>query len=186
MTRSYIAKTLEARFIAETGYFGIFAIEPIKQGDLLCLWGGPIWTADEFSRLPEENQSHGLQVDEGLFQTYGTDDVVESADYVNHCCTPNAGLQGPISLVAMRDIAVGEQVCFDYAMSDGSPYDEFVCQCGSADCRGTVTGNDWQLRALQLRYKGYFSPYLQRRIDQLTAPAVTQPSNNSTRLEPDY
>ena len=169
MTRSHIAHTLEARFLPEKGGFGIYAVNLIKQGDVLCVWGGPIWTHDDFSQLPEANQSHGIQVDEGLFQTYGVNDSPESADYVNHSCTPNAGLRGPITLVALRDITIGEEVCFDYAMSDGLPYDEFDCQCGSADCRGVVTGNDWQLKALQLRYKGYFSPYLQQRIDALAA-----------------
>lgn len=60
-----------------------------------------------------------------------------------------------------------EEVCFDYAMSDGSPYDEFDCTCGAADCRRRVTGNDWCRPELQQRYAGYFSPYLQRRIEQL-------------------
>ena len=173
MTRSYISNKLKARQISEKGGYGVFAIQPIEYGELLCLWGGPIWSISEFNQLPEENQSHGIQVDEGLFQTYGENEQVEDADFVNHSCTPNAGLQGPITLVAMRDIEVGEEICFDYAMSDGSPYDEFNCGCGSADCRGIITGNDWQLPALQLRYKGYFSPYLQRRIDRLDTPVVT-------------
>ena len=67
----------------------------------------------------------------------------------------------------MRDIEAGEEVCFDYAMSDGEPYDEFDCQCGTPLCRGQVTGNDWQRPELQKRYDGYFSPYLQARIFHL-------------------
>jgi hypothetical protein len=51
-------------------------------------------------------------------------------------------------------------------MSDGSPYDEFDCACGSPLCRGRVTGDDWQRHDLQARYAGYFSPYLQRRIER--------------------
>jgi hypothetical protein len=67
----------------------------------------------------------------------------------------------------MRDIGPGEEITFDYAMSDGSGYDEFACACGAATCRGRVTGEDWRLPALWRRYEGYFSPYLQRRIDTL-------------------
>jgi hypothetical protein len=52
-------------------------------------------------------------------------------------------------------------------MCDSTPYDEFNCGCGTALCRGQVTGNDWQLPELQARYEGFFSPYLQRRIDRL-------------------
>lgn len=64
----------------------------------------------------------------------------------------------------MRPVAAGEELCFDYAMSDTDPYDEFACACGAATCRGTVTGNDWRLPALQERYSGFFSGYIARRF----------------------
>lgn len=67
----------------------------------------------------------------------------------------------------MRRIHPGEEVTIDYAMCDGSPYDELACACGSASCRGRVSGEDWRNPDLWVRYAGYFSPYLQRRIDAL-------------------
>jgi hypothetical protein len=69
----------------------------------------------------------------------------------------------------MRDIKIGEEVCFDYAMCDTMPYDEFTCGCGSLNCRGKVGGDDWKKPILQKRYAGYFSPHVQRRIDALRA-----------------
>lgn len=167
MTRSYLSMKLEARFIEGKGGYAIFAVEPIQAGDLLCVWGGDIWSQAAFLQLPEENQMHGIQVEENLFQTYRVGDCAEPADFFNHSCMPNAGLRGPIALVAMHDIAAGEEVCFDYAMSDGEPYDEFVCECGTPLCRTYITGSDWQIPELQQRYKTYFSPYLQERIRNL-------------------
>lgn len=169
MARSYISPKLDGKYLPEINGYGVFAKEFIFEGELLCLWGGNIWTQAEFEQLPYENRSHGLQVNEDLFQTYGFNEEAEAADYVNHSCTPNAGLQGPITLVAMREIDPGEEICFDYAMSDGSPYDEFQCLCGTAHCRGTVTGNDWMIAELQERYEGFFSPYIQMRIEKLNA-----------------
>jgi hypothetical protein len=90
---------------------------------------------------------------------------IGEGDYVNHSCNPNAGLSGQIGLVAMRDIKIDEEVCFDYAMSDTMPYDEFECGCGQPTCRGKITGNDWQRPELQKRYAGFFSPHVQRKID---------------------
>src|SRR5690606_33853967 len=87
-------------------------------------------------------------------------------DFVNHSCEPNAGLLGQIGLVAMRAIAAEEEICYDYAMSDGSAYDEFDCSCGMRLCRGRISGSDWSIPRRQERYRGYFSPYLQRRIDE--------------------
>jgi hypothetical protein len=75
-------------------------------------------------------------------------------------------MKGERELVAMRHIFPGEEICFDYAMSDSNPYDEFDCVCGSSHCRGQFTSRDWQHPELQKRYAGYFSPYLQHQIDQ--------------------
>ena len=108
---------------------------------------------------------HSIQVEENIYQVPCREP--EGGDFINHSCMPNAGLSSSVSLVAMRDIRPGEEICFDYAMSDGTPYDEFECQCGTLYCRGQVTGDDWQRLELQKRYAGYFSPYLQRRINQL-------------------
>jgi hypothetical protein len=74
-------------------------------------------------------------------------------------------MRNATSIVAMRDIAVGEELTFDYAMSDASDYDEFDCNCGTALCRGRVRADDWQLDTLRQRYKGFFSPYIQRKIE---------------------
>jgi hypothetical protein len=106
-----------------------------------------------------------VQIEEDLFLASTGEN--EPPDFINHACEPNAGLDGQIAIVALRRILPGEEVTIDYAMCDGSPYDEFECACGSALCRGKVTGNDWRDPVLWKRYAGHFSPYLQRRIDAL-------------------
>lgn len=160
----YVSPSLEARALPQKGGYGVFARAPIAAGELLIVWSGDIVTREGLMELPPEVRMYSLQVEENCYQVSTLPPYLP--DYVNHSCDPNAGLSGQIALVAMRDIMPGEEICFDYAMSDGSPYDEFVCQCGAANCRGRVTGDDWQLPELQERYAGYFSPYLQRRIAQ--------------------
>ena len=139
-----------------------FAIEPIKKGELAAVFGGVVYEWDAFIHLPDRERSLCIQVEDRLFLV---PEHIGEGDYVNHSCNPNAGLSGQIGLVAMRDIKIGEEVCFDYAMSDTMPYDEFECGCGGLNCRGRVRGNDWQLPELQKRYAGFFSPHVQRRID---------------------
>ena len=171
-TFSYCTPKIELRPCAEKGGFGLFAIEPITVNELIAMWGGQVVTTEDLAFFPIERQTHGIQIHEDLYLipvTHG-----EPGDYFNHSCDPNCGLDTPISLVAMRDIQVGEEVCFDYAMSDSSDYDEFECHCGSDNCRKTVTGRDWQRRDLQERYDGYFSPYLQRRIEKMNAQQAEQ------------
>ncbi|MEI7989015.1 MAG: SET domain-containing protein [Chloroflexota bacterium] len=165
-TSNYISSKLEGRLFPEKGGFGVFAKEPIRKHELLCAWGGHMVSEEDLESLPREIVTHGVQIEEGIYLMPNGEEF-EDADYFNHSCNPNAGLSGQVCLVAMRDIAAEEEICFDYAMSDTTDYDEFECQCGSASCRGRITGNDWKRPELQRRYHGYFMPYIQRRIDAM-------------------
>lgn len=162
---AYLSPKLEVRSCPEKGGWGVFSVEPIAKDSILCVWGGIAMTGEQALLIPEERWTHGLQVEENVYliPIFDGDD----ADDFNHSCNPNAGLSGQLCLIAMRDINADEEICFDYAMSDSSDYDEFECHCGSPNCRGRVTGNDWKLPELQERYNGYFIPYLQRRIAAL-------------------
>jgi hypothetical protein len=145
--------------------FGSFASEPITAGEVVAAFGGRCVTRDEFDLLPASQQVRSVQIDENLYMAGAPEP--EPADFINHACEPNLGLTGNVVLVAMRDIAVGEELTYDYATTDGSDYDEFECHCGSLLCRGKVSGHDWMLPELQLRYRGSFSPYLTKRIASL-------------------
>ena len=159
---SYLSPKIQASPKANGNGNGIFAQELLKKGELLAVFGGVVYEWNTFINLPEREKSLCIQVEENLFLVPRP---IGDGDYVNHCCNPNAGLSGQIALVAMRDIQPGEEVCFDYAMSDTAAYDEFECQCGAPNCRRSVTGSDWQLPEIQKRYAGYFAPHVQRRID---------------------
>ena len=163
--KHYLSPRLEVRAEPEKGGFGVYAIEAVAAGEVVSVWGGYIVDAEQLAALPHEVQQHSVQIEEGLYSA--TIGGAETADFINHSCDPNLGLRGQITLVALSDIDAGEEVCFDYAMTDSTPYDEFECRCGSANCRGTVRGDDWKLPELWAKYAGYFSPYLQRRIDRL-------------------
>ena len=169
---SYLSPKLEVRPLLQKGNYGVFATEQIAAGELISVWSGRVVNYDQLVTLPPQLQSHSIQVEEGLYFSSLRPD--EPADYINHSCDPNAGIVGHLSLLAMRDILPGEEVCFDYAMCDGSLYDEFECQCGSPFCRGWITGNDWRKPELWEQYDGYFMPYLQRRINRLRVEVTTQ------------
>jgi hypothetical protein len=140
----------------------VIARDAIAKGELIVVWSGTLVSGEELNGMPQTVRRYSLQVEENQYLVSLSD--CEPPDYVNHSCDPNAGLSGQIALVAMRDIERGEEITYDYAMSDGSPYDEFACSCGTPHCRGHVSGEDWRRAELWQRYAGYFSPYLQRRI----------------------
>lgn len=137
---------------------GAFAIAPIARGETVAVFGGyPVCRA-QLEALPEERKRRSIQIDRDLFLVSGP--VREPGDMVNHSCDPSCGIRGDIIVVAMRDIAVGQELTYDYAMSDASDYDEFPCRCGAAACRGVIRGTDWRDPALQARYAGFFTTYL--------------------------
>jgi hypothetical protein len=164
-TTAYLTEKCEVRNRDVAGGKAVFARELIEPGELVAVWSGRLVSADELDDLPEDIRHHTAQVEEGLYLASLT--ANEPPDYINHSCEPNCGLDGQIAIVAMQTIRPGDEVAIDYAMCDGSPYDEFECACGSSQCRGRVTGNDWRDPVLWKRYAGHFSPYLQRRINAL-------------------
>ena len=154
--------------------FGAFAIAPIPAGTIVACFGGATMDRATFDAMPAERRSRSIQIDDDTF-LLGPPQR-EPGDAINHSCDPNCGMGGAAQVVAMRDIAVGEMVTFDYAMADGSDYDEFDCACGSQLCRGSVSGSDWMREDVQTRYAGFISPYLVRRI---TAARMARPLNKS-------
>ncbi|MBI4836307.1 MAG: SET domain-containing protein-lysine N-methyltransferase [Candidatus Abawacabacteria bacterium] len=105
----------------------------------------------------------GIQIDDQFFIVPTTRDELLIQGTFNHSCSPNTGLSGSIVIVAMRDIAPGEELAFDYAISE-TFFSSFECHCGSSNCRKVITSTDWQIPALQEKYGQYYSPYLRVKL----------------------
>jgi uncharacterized protein len=64
------------------------------------------------------------------------------ATLLNHSCAPNLGVHEnewcAYDFVALHDIAAGDELVFDYAMTEHSLVAPLACWCGSADCRGEI------------------------------------------------
>ena len=162
---AYLTDKCEVQNRDVTGGKAVYARDALEAGELVAVWSGRIVGADELDELPPEIRRHTVQVEERLYLASLSPD--EPPDFINHSCEPNAGLDGQVAIVALHRIQPGEEVTIDYAMCDGSSYDEFECECGSTLCRGRVTGEDWRNPTLWERYAGHFSPYLERRIKAL-------------------
>jgi SET domain-containing protein len=147
---------------------GTFATDPIRAGDRL------IWVSGGIVYTREELRSGKLQLASELYNEgqIGDDLFIATPKslyyYVNHSCDPNM-----LNDIAWRDIAAGEEISTDLAYCEAAPdYLLEPCRCGSRLCRGRVTGNDWKLPELQQRYRGYFSPSIERLIPARNADAT--------------
>lgn len=161
-TYGFLSPKIEIRALDGARGRAAFALQPIARDELLAVWAGRVLDITGLQALSPAERSHTIQIEQGLFLASLLPD--EPSDFINHSCAPNAGICGQVALVAMRAIAAGEEITFDYAMADSTPYDEFDCACGAPSCRGRVAADDWRRPELQQRYRGYFSAYLARRM----------------------
>jgi uncharacterized protein len=152
---------------------GLFAVAPIAKDEIVAIKGGHLVDTRTLDALPERLRNSEVQIADGFHLV-----ALEEAEYepvmlfINHSCQPNVGFAGNIVLVAMRDVAPGEELTTDYALFDDAD-DRMACHCGTPSCRGTISGRDWQLPELQRRYGGYFSWYLRRRFAPPGSQAVS-------------
>src|SRR5262247_1617154 len=143
---------------------GLFAVEPISAGEIVCVKGGHIFERKQLGKAHELFGPAEIQIAEILFiGPLATESREGSMLFTNHSCDPNIGVQGQIVFVAMRDIAAGEELTHDWATTDDDSY-EMECRYNAPNCRKVITGQDWQKPELQEKYAGYISWYLAERI----------------------
>ena len=149
---------------------GLFATTDIAKNEIVAVKGGHIISREELREITPRLGPVEIQIDDHLFIAPVTEEERESSMlYSNHSCDANIGIRGEITFVAMRDIRAGEELTHDWAMTDDDDDYAVECKCGAPNCRGRLTGKDWQRPELQKRYAGYFSAYLARRIAMLAS-----------------
>ncbi|WP_066816289.1 SET domain-containing protein [Sphingomonas mali] len=144
----------------------VFAAAPFAEGDRLMSFTGRRFRADRIPSLMRGQSDRFVQVTPDHYM--GPSGRID--DLVNHSCAPNAGLrftdQG-VFLVAIRDIASGEEICWDYSTTLAESNWHMICQCRTPDCR-RVIGNFATLspeRQEWFRARNLVAPYLRRKDD---------------------
>lgn len=166
---SFLSPKTEVRASAIQGR-GLFAREETSQGEIVAIKGGQIFDRAARDILQRSLGPAEIQIGEDLFIGPTTEAEREaSMIFSNHSCDPNIGVQGQIAFVAVRAVRAGEELTHDWATMDCDDY-EMPCNCGAAECRRTITGQDWRRQELQTKYRGYFSWYLEMKIRDKERP----------------
>lgn len=146
---------------------GLFATAPIPRGELVAFWAGHAITYAQYLALPDDVQQFPVQVWFDTFVGPTSTAEIEPCDFMNHSCEPTCGVRGSTAVVARRDIRKDEELTFDYGTTDTHPF-RMTCHCGTATCRGVVSGDDWKDPAFRARHAGFLSLYIHEMIRQLT------------------
>ena len=148
--------------VKDTGKYGLglFAAKNIKQGEVIVDFsGGNMYKAEKCSELPKEIADHSIQ-----FEEHKWIDTKGIGRYLNHSCEPNCGVKDKFRFVAMRDISIGEELTFDYEMTEDSDW-RMNCHCGSQYCRKIIGAYRNMPEETRKKYKGYISDWLVKKYD---------------------
>ncbi|MES2097156.1 MAG: SET domain-containing protein [Pseudomonadota bacterium] len=144
----------------------VFAAHSFAEGDRLIEFTGRRFRADRIPSLMRGASDRFVQVTPEHFM--GPSGRID--DLVNHSCAPNAGLRfadSGVFLVAIRSIAEGEEITWDYSTTLAESNWHMICQCRTAECR-RVIGNFATLspeRQEWFRAHNLVAPYLRRKDD---------------------
>ena len=128
---------------------GVFALRDLARGEVIVEYVGAIISWKEAQRRHPHNPSDPnhtfyFHIDEErvIDALYGGN----SSRWINHSCDPNCEADeqdGRVFITALRDIAAGEELNYDYGLIIDERYTpklkaEYPCWCGARQCRGTL------------------------------------------------
>lgn len=144
----------------------MFAVQKINKNESVLVWGGEYVKSEQAQKAKNEEKLV-MQWDDDLYSIEDRGD--DQGYFLNHSCDPNVWMDGPYTIVARRNIEVGEEVTADYALweADENKVSKWECYCGATGCRKRVTGKDWHIPELQEKYRGHFSPLLNKQISAM-------------------
>ena len=128
---------------------GVYAVQPIAEGEVLIEYTGEVIGWQE---AQDRHPHDPLQPNHTFYFHVDDDRVIDancggnSARWINHSCDPNCFADeqgGRIFITALRGIAAGEELNYDYGLVLDERHTakvkaEYPCWCGAASCRGTL------------------------------------------------
>ena len=154
---------------------GVFAGKPFAAGETIWVLAGAVHQTS----IPHENPDFV-----GLGPRLWIDPA-RPLDKLNHSCNPNAAFGRKRELLALRDVAQGEEITFDYSTTEVDPEWTMACSCRAVGCR-------LGLHAIHISFADHAEPppasplmqlvWRKRRAVAAVAPAfpqleVAEPSN---------
>ncbi|HUQ83515.1 MAG TPA: SET domain-containing protein-lysine N-methyltransferase [Gemmatimonadaceae bacterium] len=128
---------------------GGFAIRPIRKGTRIIEYLGERISPKEADNRYDDGKmgrhhTFLFSVDSKTVIDAGVDG--NEARFINHSCAPNCEAideRKRIFVEAIRNIAAGEELTYDYAYERDGTEDEdweriYMCKCGAPTCRGTI------------------------------------------------
>jgi histone-lysine N-methyltransferase SETD2 len=128
--------------------YGLMTNQGLNKGDFVMEYVGEVISEDEYFQRKVDYQRSGRR--HYYFMSIANGEVIDAtrkgnlSRFLNHSCRPNCetqkwqvGAELSIGIFALRDIAAGEELTFDYHFErDGDQ--AMKCLCGEPCCRGFI------------------------------------------------
>ncbi|MCK9366840.1 MAG: SET domain-containing protein-lysine N-methyltransferase [Metallibacterium scheffleri] len=144
---------------------GVFARRALAGGSRVLEYKGRLITHAEANALYEGSieQGHTFLFDLNEHYIIDGNQGGNSARWINHSCAPNCraevhvdsdgdALRDRVIIEALRDIAPGEELTYNYGIVLDVPHTPrlkrlWACRCGAAQCTGTLLQPRRRVRA---------------------------------------
>jgi hypothetical protein len=111
---------------------GVFTTQAFQPGQPILVFNGPVLDYAEVLALGGEG-AYALQIGPGEYM-----DLTAPGRFANHSCDPNTGILNDRVLIALRPIAAGEEIRFDYSTAMSGDHWTMECRCGEPFCRRVI------------------------------------------------
>ena len=145
---------------------GLMVLEECKKGDFVCEYVGVAvkrkYLDGLFARYKHERMLYIMALDGDVYIDARHRGGI--ARYINHSCEPNCAVhrwkvRGIIraGVFALRELAAGEELSFDYQWDRKRGRALTKCYCGSESCRGTLEiPKDCEEQELEEQLEGHW------------------------------
>ncbi len=132
---------------------GIISAVELKKGDFVGFVKGPI--KHKHNKGKKDSEANPDWV--GFKKDYWIDPL-PPFKYINHSCEPNCGIKGTKSVYAIKNIKIGDELTFDYSISEIDLEWEldYICKCGSKSCRKKICS----IQSLSKKKIAEYLPYV--------------------------
>jgi len=151
-------------YVAKAGNLGkgIFAKKNIKKDEIIFVAKGTIkkggYSSDCYTEGP-----NWVALGKNIWLSSFPNNPLR---YINHSCSPNAGLKGRVTVVAMKKIKKNEQITIDYSITEADPFWKMKCNCGQKNCRKIIKSIRFLSPSLFKKYKKYTPRFLRKEYEQ--------------------
>ena len=130
----------------------IRATQPISAGRVVFYLSGRIVPLPTKYTIQLDANRHVLAEDE-LWQ------------FMNHGCEPNVRIDvNTRQMIAIRDIALGEELTFNYNTTEWHMASPFECGCGAENCTGRIRGFRYLRPSQREALRPWLSPVIGSRF----------------------